>query len=306
VQRLTDSVERGRRFDYALKMSLRRRDLLLSSAAALPLAAVHGAPRLLRIPHVSAKAELGNYYAAVLLDQALAAAGMPVTLEPTAELIPQNRALQELGRRGGRLDVVWTMTSVEREQQARPIRVPIFKGLYGWRLLLAVPDVAVRMGEVHNLQDLRQFSLVQGLEWPDTDILRANGLKVVISPSYDAMFKQLRLGRADAFPRSVEEIWWELERYGQGLAVVPNICLHYPAAVYYFVAPDEAELAAAIELGLQRLRASGAFERLFMKHHGEDLARARLGARRIIELHNPLLSPLTPLDKPELWYRPQG
>ena len=285
-------------------MSLRRRDLLLSSAA-LPLAAARAAPRRLRIPHVSAKAELERSYAALLLEQALAAAGMAVTLEPTPELIPQNRALQELGRRA-RLDVVWTMTSVEREQQARPVRVPLFKGLFGWRLLLASAEAAARLGDVQSLQELRQFSLVQGLEWPDTAILQGNGLNVVVSPSYDAMFKQLRLGRVDAFPRSVEEVWWELERYGQGLVVVPKLCLHYPAAVYYFVAPDEGELAAAIELGLQRLRASGAFDRLFLKHHGDDLARARLGSRRVIELHNPLLPPLTPLDKPELWYRPQG
>lgn len=283
-------------------MALRRRDLLLSSAVA-PLAA-HAAPRRLRIPHVSAKAELARTYPAVLLEQALAAAGIPATLEPTPELIPQHRALQELGRRGGRLDVLWTMTSVEREQQALPIRVPIFKGLYGWRLLLAAPDVAERMRDVQTLGDLRQFSMVQGLEWPDTSILQANGLKVVVSAGYDAMFKQLRLGRADAFPRSVEEVWWEQERYGQGLVVVPHLCLHYPAAVYYFVAPDEAELARAIELGLQRLRASGAFDRLFLQHHGDDLARARLSTRKIIELRNPLLPPQTPLDKPELWYRP--
>jgi hypothetical protein len=116
-------------------MPLRRRDLLLSSAV-LSLAAAHGAPRRLRIPHVSPKAVMQCSYAAVLLEQALAAAGMPVTLESTPELIPQNRALQELGRHR-RLDVLWTMTSVEREQQAQPIRVPLFKGLYGWRLLLA-------------------------------------------------------------------------------------------------------------------------------------------------------------------------
>lgn len=283
-------------------MSLRRRDLLLSSAA-VPLASAHGAPRRLRIPHVSARVELQRSYPAQLLEQALAAAGMPVTLEPTAQLIPQNRALQELGKHR-RLDVLWTMTSVEREQQAQPVRVPIFKGLYGWRLLLASSEVAARMGEVRTLSELRQFSLVQGLEWPDTGILQANGLKVVVSPSYDAMFKQLRLGRADAFPRSVEEIWWEQERYGQGLTVVPNICLHYPAAIYYFVAFDEPELAAAIELGLKRLRANGALDSLFMKHHGEDLARAKLGARRIIELRNPLMPQQTPLDKSELWYRP--
>ncbi len=295
-------VERGGRFRYAGVMPIRRRDLILSSAA-VPLAAAHGAPRRLRIPHVSPKAEMERSYAAVLLEQALAAAGMPVILDATSELIPQNRALQELGRKR-RLDVLWTMTSVEREQQAQPIRVPIFKGLYGWRLLLASADVASRMSTVQTLGELRQFSMVQGLEWPDTGILQANGLNVIVSPSYDAMFKQLRLGRADAFPRSVEEIWWEVERYGQGLAVVPNICLHYPAAVYYFVAYEEPELAAAIELGLKHLRASGAFDSLFMKYHGEDLARAKLGARRIIELRNPLLPTQTPLDKPDLWYRP--
>ena len=290
------------RLGYALAMPFSRRDLLLSSAA-IPVAAAHGASRRLRIPHVSPKAETQRSYPAVLLEQALAAAGMPVTLDPTSELIPQNRALLELGSKR-RLDVLWTMTSVEREQQGRPVRVPIFKGLYGWRLLLASPEVAERMRDVRTLDQLRQFSMVQGLEWPDTGILQANGLKVVISPSYDAMFKQLRLGRADAFPRSVEEIWWELDRYGQGLTVVPNLCLHYPAAIYYFVAPDEAELAAAIELGLQRLRANGSFDRLFTQYLGEDLARARLEARHVIELRNPLLPPQTPLDKPELWVRP--
>ncbi|MFG6488676.1 substrate-binding periplasmic protein [Roseateles sp. BYS78W] len=284
-------------------MPLRRRELLLSPAA-LPLAA-HAAPRSLRIPHVSPKAELDRSYAAVLLEQALAAAGMPVVLEPTPELIPQNRALQELGRHR-RVDVVWTMTSVEREQQALPVRVPIFKGLFGWRLLLATPEVAERLRGVQTLNELRPFSMVSGHEWPDTSILQANGLNVIVSPSYDAMFKQLRLGRADAFPRSVEEIWWELERYGQGLVVVPNLCLHYPAPVYYFVAPDDTVLARAIELGLQRLRASGAMEKLFLQHLGDDLARARLGTRKVIELRNPLLSPQTPLDQPELWFRPQG
>jgi len=284
---------------------LSRRSIVLSTAMApLGAASARSGPRRLRIPHVSARTELAHSYPVQLLEQALAAAGVAATLEPTPELIPQNRALQELGRHSGRLDVVWTMTSVEREQQALPVRVPIFRGIYGWRLMLALPEVAVRMREVKNLNDLHQFSMVQGHEWPDTGILQANGLKVVVSPAYDAMFKQLRLGRVDAFPRSVEEIWWELERYGQGLVAVPDICLHYATAVYYFVAPDDTELAAAIERGLQHLQGSGAFERLFMKHHGEDLARARLVSRHVIELRNPLLPLQTPLDKAELWYRP--
>lgn len=143
---------------------------------------------------------------------------------------------------------------------------------------------------------------MQGLDWPDTEILRANRLQVIASPTYDAMFKQLRLGRADAFPRSLEEVWWEHERSGQGLVVVPDVCLHYPTAIYFFVGLADEALGAAIELGLQRLRASGAFDRLFLKHHGEDIARAQLGSRCVIALHNPLLPKQTPLDKPDLWF----
>jgi hypothetical protein len=281
---------------------MRRRELMLAAAAA-PLAPAYGAPWKLRIPRLSAKASSGQSYPALLLGQALAAAGVATALEPTAEYIPQRRALLELGA-DRRLDVVWTMTSVERERLARPIRIPIFKGLFGWRLLLAPPEQAARLSAVRTLAELRQFSMLQGLEWPDAGVLQANGMNVVTSPSHDVMFRQLRLGRADAFPRSVEEIWWELDRHGQGLVVVPQLCLRYPAAVYFFVAPEATELAAALELGLQRLRASGAFDQLFAQHHEADLARARLAERRIIELSNPQLPAQTPLDKPELWYRP--
>lgn len=288
-------------------MPLTRRSVLASAVlpvSAAVLSPALAAPRQLRIPHVSARADIDHNYPAQLLKQALAAAGVTVELEPTSELIPQNRALQELGRRGGKLDVLWTMSSVEREQQARAVRVPIYRDLYGWRLLLASPDVAERMREVRSVDELRRFSLVSGLEWPDTGILQGNGLNVVVSASYDAMFKQVRLGRADAFPRSIEEIWWELDRYGQGLVVVPDIVLHYSAPIYFFVAPEDKELAAALETGLQRLHASGAFERLFLQYHGDDVARAKLGTRRAIELVNPLLPQHAPVGKLNTANRP--
>lgn len=286
-------------------MSTRRRELLFACAAA-PVSAARAAPRRLRIPHLPAAGGIAASYPALLLSQALDAAGQPATLDAHAERIPQGRALQELGHQGGGLDLMWTMTSIEREQLALPVRVPLYKGLYNWRLLLATPEVAARMRGVRTLQELRSYRLLQGRDWPDTGILQANGLNVVTSGRYEAMFEQLRLGRADAFPRSVQEIWPELERHGQGLSVVPGLGLHYPAAVYYFVRPGEPELAAAIELGLHRLRASGAFERLFQKFHGAGLARARLGSRRIVELSNPMLPPRTPLDRPELWFHPQA
>lgn len=239
-----------------------------------------------------------------LLTAALKAADYPATLDITPGEVPQARALHELHRKTGLVQFMWTMTSQEREAQALPIRVPIDGGLFGWRLLVARQERLAALAEVTNLEELRRHRLLQGLHWPDTAVLRHNGLSVVVSHTHPLMYGQLRADRADAFPRSVEEVWWELEQYGQGLGVVPGVVLHYPTALYYFVQPGDTELAQAIENGLAQLRASGVFKRLFDEFHGVNLARAKLAQRRVIELTNPTLSPQTPLDRQELWFRP--
>jgi hypothetical protein len=245
-----------------------------------------------------------TWYPVQLLRWALSAANYPVELEATSEELPQLRSLHDLQRPNGRMHVMWTMTTAEREHQVLPVRIPIYRGLFGWRLLVARKERVEELRSIATLADLRRFTMMQGAQWPDTEILRSNGVPVMGSISYEAMFNQLRLGRADAFPRSVEEVNWEMGQYGDGLAIVPDVALYYPTAIYYFVRPGDTELAAAIEVGLTRLRASGQFERLFNRFHGETLARAKLGQRRVIELTNPLLSPETPLGNKELWYRP--
>lgn len=279
----------------------RRRTLAL---AAWPAVARAAPARRLVYPRFNKDINPETWYPVQLLRAALQAAGLAAVLEPTGTEIPQTRSLQELQLKTGRLQVMWTMTTQEREAQALPIRVPIYRGLFGWRLLVAKQERVEALSAIASLADLRRYQMLQGLHWPDADILRHNGVGVVGSSSYAAMFNQLRVGRADAFPRSVEEVWWELTQYGEGLAIVPGLVLYYPAAMYYFVQPGDTELAQAIETGLARLRASGAFERLFLKHHGANLARAQLAQRRVIELVNPQLPALTPLANKELWFRP--
>ena len=45
-------------------------------------------------------------------------------------MLGQNRVLKEIEK--GTIDVSWTMTNKEREERLLPIRVPLFKGLFGW------------------------------------------------------------------------------------------------------------------------------------------------------------------------------
>lgn len=283
---------------------LDRRSLLAGLVAAPASGwALPGAPRLLRYPRFVEDDDPQLWYPVQLARLALEAAGLSVRLEPSPEVVPQARALRDLRVSGG-FQFLWTMTNRERERQARAIHVPIYKGMFGWRLLLARQDRVAELAAVHTLAQLRGETMLQGEHWPDTAVLRANGIPVVTSLTYEAMFKQLRLGRAAAFPRSIEEVWYELDEYGRGLAVVPGLALHYPGPIYYFVPREDEELALAFEVGLQQLRASGQFERIFQRYHGAVIARAGLAERRVIELINADLPPATPIGERELWLEP--
>ena len=145
----------------------------------------------------------------------------------------------------------------------------------------------------------------QGADWPDTRILRANGLVVDESAHYSDLFRKLAAQRIDYFPRSVQEIWGELATHHEGDFVVePHLALHYPTAMYFFVNKDESSLAEDIERGLRKALQDGSFDALFQRHFGAVLEKSGLAEREVLELHNPLLPPLTPLNEARLWYRP--
>lgn len=281
---------------------LGRRSLLLAGVGAS--AGAWALPMSLRVPYLGDGIALDQSYPAQLLRRAFEAGGQPVRLTPAAAALPQSRALLTLGRTEAGLDVLWCQTSAAREAAAHPIRVPIDKGLVGWRLLLARPAVAARLATVRSLAELKAFRLVHGLDWPDTQVLKDAGLRVATSGNFEAMYTQLRRGRVDAFPRAVAEIWREAKRFEGELVVVPEIALRYQAAVYFFVAHERPDLANALELGLQRLMASGEFDRILLSHHQADLQRAQLPSRHVLSLRNDGLPPLTPIDRPDLWYQP--
>ncbi|MCH8550974.1 MAG: hypothetical protein LAT62_03490 [Natronospirillum sp.] len=243
-------------------------------------------------------------YAIELLYLALEKSGLDHTMVGVTTRMQQQRALQEVIA-GERLDVMWTMTSEDREAVARPIRFPVYRGLIGIRLPLVTEARIESLASVETLRDLQNLQAGQGYGWPDTEILAYNSLSVITGGDYRQLFPMLLQNRFDYFPRSVLEIWAEAEAYAEdGIVVSPHLALHYPAAVYYFVAPDNDALAEAIENGLETALADGSLEALFLGFYEHYLAQARLDDRVILELDNPLLPADTPLDRAELWYRP--
>jgi hypothetical protein len=242
-------------------------------------------------------------YPIVLLKKALIAAGAPHTLIPSEIPYGQKRSLIDLARGQG-IDVSWSMTSKTREDMLLPVRIPVFKGLIGWRLPLIRAADTEQFHWIDDARTLSRLKVGQMHDWPDTDILLANGFNLFSSSTYEGLFRMLAIGRIDYFPRSVVEIWRELDQHpGLGLSIEPSIVLHYPTAFYFFVAKNRPDLHDLILKGLSIMRANGEFDRLFMEYHGDVIERAQLHQRKIISIPNDQLSELTPLGQKNLWYQ---
>ena len=86
------------------------------------------------------------------------------------------------------------------EETLLPIRIPIYRGLIGWRIPLVSAANKDLLASVRTLDDLRRLRFGQRQDWADTPILRANGLEVKTSQSYESLFRMLDAGRFEVFP----------------------------------------------------------------------------------------------------------
>jgi hypothetical protein len=198
--------------------------------------------------------------------------------------------------------VIWTMTDKEREQQLRPIRIPLFKGLFGYRVLLIREPEQARFAQVKTVADLAKLLGGQGTHWPDTMILQANGLRLTTAETTESLFRMMNAKRFDYFPRGISEAWFELlQRKETNLAVEENILLYYPADIYFFVNKENEALAQRIEKGMETLIDNGKFDQFFYNHPRVSSGLERLKNRHIIQLKNPYLPEETPVNNPRYW-----
>ena len=257
-----------------------------------------------RYPAIEDAGDQRSNYPIALLELALKNAGSTATLQSTSARVSKSRALHLL-ETGVEVDVVWTMTSIEREKRFLPIRVPLYKGLGSYRLLLIRGEDQTKFSALKDETALKQQLMSQVHDWVDTDVLRHNKFKVLNASSYQSLFQMLLHKRVEAVPRSVLEIEAEQLLFAaQGLHVETDWLLHYPGAVYFFVSNKNPQLAEKIESGLRKALKDGSFDLLFQKHFVSQLKKMKLSERKLVELENPLLPPETPLGESMLWYKP--
>jgi hypothetical protein len=287
---------------------MQRRPLLML-AGLWPLGAAIGAvppPLPLVYPRHQARDDPQQGYVTALLQQALARSGQAYALRRSELRMVQTRAMQEIAMASGSVDVVWAMTSRAREMQLLPVRIPIDRGLIGWRVALIQARQPQLLRGVRSIAALARLSAGQMGDWPDSAILQANGLRLDTSSTYEGLFQQLAAGRIDYFPRSVIEAQSELASHAHlPLALDTHLVIRYPAALYFFVGRHRPELARHIEIGLETMLADGSFAQMFQRHFGRLAQGLNLSRRHVLELANPDLPEETPLARKALWYHPK-
>lgn len=253
-----------------------------------------------------AKIGTGDYvfrekYLEELLMLAMNKSGQPFKLQPVS-INPLNdkRGISYLHT--GYYTVHWLNTSAELEEELLPIRIPLFKGLIGWRILVVRKEDQAQFSTIDSLDKLKPYKVLLGDDWSDTPVFIANGFEVVTS-SILTLPKMLARKRGDIYPRSLIEVWHEMEVKKQaGLHVEENLILRYPAAYYFFVTKSNVDLQKALEKGLNESVKDGSFDEVFYRHFRETISMAKLEKRNILELSNPYMSEQTPFQRKELWY----
>ena len=252
--------------------------------------------------------DFGKYQIAVLsraLEVTSEFGELNISLHP--QPMSQSRQMRSLLE--GSADIMWSVTSKSRERKLTPIRLPLLRGYSGHRVIVVNTEEKAQFDGITSLESLKEKQFVQGADWPDLKILKANGFGVV-SEDWSTWFRSMYLlverNVVDGFPRNIIEIHSDIQHFDNNeLAIDKNHLITYPNYEYFFVRSDKQQLANRIRLGLIRLIQSGELEEIFYSIDTHLLANDLLNdpKRQVHELNNPLIP--GPLDYADWVKTPQ-
>ena len=190
------------------------------------------------------------------------------------------------------INVVWMGTARKIEEQLWPIRIPLLRGLVGYKVLLIRKDMQPQFDQIKTVQDLASLKALVGLGWVDTDIFTSHKLPYVTG-EYSSLMPMLTTGRGDYYPRSILEFKQEFDPdHYPAIELESKLLLYYPLAIYFFVAPGNQALHDALQKGLEIAMADSSYNQLLASHPvtRDVFQTLHLRNRRLLTLENPFLT----------------
>ena len=221
------------------------------------------------------------------------------------DLMSQKRTVLEL-KKSAKINVAWLPATRRLEKELLSVKIPIRKGLLGWRLLMINESSQKAFNKIKNLADLQAFRTAFLRDWHDWPVMLANFPHLQAVSSYQSLFRILKQKRIDFISRAIHEIYAEINDYdpnGKVLKVASNLMLYYQQADLFYFSKNDLDLANRVKKGFLALINSGEYERMFMTHYGDIIKKVKDQKRFVIKLNNPFISSNLPESNSEFWQK---
>lgn len=279
-----------------------RRSLLTALPALLAAEPAVAQELVITLRAPESKSDLRNAYVRdavqLALDKTRASDG-PYRM---VESLPMNkrRALVEASRRSAPNFLVVTGPEAGRAAGLVPVLFPIHLGVNRYRVCFVHADRRAVVRAAADVAAVARLRHVQGRDWPDVAILRANGFNVTEVGTYESMFELIALGRADLFCRNVLEVGDEIRAYGglRGVALDDSLLLMYDLPQYLYTHASNRAAIDRVERGLKTAFADGSLQALLARYLQPTLARLGLARRRQLPLRVPAPAMVEMNDRP--------
>ena len=174
------------------------------------------------------------------------------------------------------------------------VPIPADRGIVGYRVFFTSEKVREQLKSVDSVEQLKKFSMLQGIGWVDADILKAAGFNVKTGTNYDGMFKMVAVNRVDLFPRGANEMLgeWQSHKDVRGLTYDEALAVYYPMPRFFFTNKKNSQALSRVQKGLEIAYADGSFQDLWEEYYSDSIEMVALEKRRIFRVPNPGLSKL--------------
>lgn len=281
---------------------LRRRSLLTCLPACVAAAPARAEALTVTLRAPDSEADMRNAYVrdavTLALDKTRATDG-PYRLLTSATM-NKRRALLEAAQRKVPNYLVVTSPEVGRAAGLAPLRFPIHLGANRYRVCFVHAPRQPVVRAADTLAAVAKLRHVQGRDWADVAVMRANGFTVAEVNTYEALFELVAVGRADLFCRSVLEMGHEVRAHAglPGLAVEDSLLLSYDLPQYLYTHVDNHLAIERVERGLRLAFADGSLQALLRHYLQPSLARLDLPRRRLFTLEAPAPAHVEMDDRP--------
>lgn len=238
-----------------------------------------------------------------LLSLAITKSSPTYCVETNDEVMTTGREVMHV--KNGLLDVLWS--SGHEIRGLTPVRVPIFKGILGYRLFVIREGEQEKFNNIYSIDDLKKLKAGLGKGWGDTIVLQNAGIPMVTTTRARFLWPMLENKRYDYLPIAVHEPWEDLAlRPELNLTTEKNILIRYDSAMYFYVNSKNTELANLISEGMKIAIADGSYDKLLYESEmiQSAIKFANIENRRVIEIPNPNFHHKTPKENLKYWIKP--